>query len=166
MSRLLQNFLSTRLISVSTPVIMQGQYWCSFFMRSRFREVSTERWCRLRGNLLFYFKSRDHWSEPAGVIVLENCRVALDRSSELPFAFNLVFEGGTQHCAALCETERESWVASIHQASFAYMRSQVEALQKEVAAKQSSLPTDIHHHRLSTGVTLGGELGRSSSPLV
>merc|ERR1712079_706896 len=28
--------------------------------------VSVERWCRLRGNLLFYFKSRDHWSEPAG----------------------------------------------------------------------------------------------------
>ena len=28
--------------------------------------VSTERWCRLRGNLLFYFKSRDHFSEPAG----------------------------------------------------------------------------------------------------
>ena len=35
--------------------------------------VSVERWCRLRGNLLFYFKSRDHWSEPAGVIVVENC---------------------------------------------------------------------------------------------
>ena len=35
--------------------------------------VLVERWCRLRGNLLFYFKSRDHWSEPAGVIVVENC---------------------------------------------------------------------------------------------
>ena len=37
--------------------------------------VLVERWCRLRGNLLFYFKSRDHWSEPAGVIVVENCKV-------------------------------------------------------------------------------------------
>ena len=34
--------------------------------------VSVERWCRLRGNLLFYFKSRDHWSEPAGVIGMRN----------------------------------------------------------------------------------------------
>lgn len=54
-----------------------------------FFSVSTERWCRLRGNLLFYFKSRDHWSEPAGVIVLENCQVTLDHSAETSFAFNL-----------------------------------------------------------------------------
>ncbi|KAG7171447.1 Inositol polyphosphate-4-phosphatase type I A-like [Homarus americanus] len=94
--------------------------------------VSTERWCRLRGNLLFYFKSRDHWSEPAGVIVLENCQVNLDESTDAPFAFNL----------------------AIHQASFAYMRLQVEALQQQVNAKQASLPTDIHRHRINTGVTL------------
>nr|XP_053629315.1 inositol polyphosphate-4-phosphatase type I A-like isoform X2 [Cherax quadricarinatus] len=116
--------------------------------------VSTERWCRLRGNLLFYFKSRDHWSEPAGVIVLENCQVTLDDSTEAPFAFNLVFEGGTQHCAALCQSERDSWITAIHQASFAYMRLQVEALQQQVTARQSSLPTDIHRHRINTGVTL------------
>ena len=24
---------------------------------------------------MFYFKSRDHWSEPAGVIVVENCTI-------------------------------------------------------------------------------------------
>ncbi|XP_069194385.1 inositol polyphosphate-4-phosphatase type I A isoform X2 [Procambarus clarkii] len=116
--------------------------------------VSTERWCRLRGNLLFYFKSRDHWSEPAGVIVLENCQVTLDDSTEATFAFNLVFEGGSQHCAALCQSERDSWITAIHQASFAYMRLQVEALQQQVTARQSSLPTDIHRHRINTGVTL------------
>lgn len=35
--------------------------------------VSLERHCRLRGNLLFYFKSGDQFSEPQGVIVLEKC---------------------------------------------------------------------------------------------
>lgn len=35
--------------------------------------VSVVRWCRLRGNLLFYFKSSDQFSEPQGVIVLEKC---------------------------------------------------------------------------------------------
>lgn len=35
--------------------------------------MSLERWCRLRGNLLFYFKSSDQFSEPQGVIVLEKC---------------------------------------------------------------------------------------------
>ena len=29
------------------------------------------RWCRLRGNLLFYQKSAEAWSEPAGVLVLD-----------------------------------------------------------------------------------------------
>ncbi|XP_045108228.1 LOW QUALITY PROTEIN: inositol polyphosphate-4-phosphatase type I A-like [Portunus trituberculatus] len=118
------------------------------------KTVSTERWCRLRGNLLFYFKSRDHWSEPAGVIVLENFQVTLDQCTEAPFAFNLVFEGGTQHCGALCQGERDAWITAIHQASFAYMRQQVESLQQEVAARQSSLPADIHHHRINTGITL------------
>lgn len=36
-----------------------------------------ERWCRLRGNLLFYFKSSDQFSEPQGVIVLEKCKAVI-----------------------------------------------------------------------------------------
>ena len=47
--------------------------------------VSMERWCRLRGNLLFYFKSRDHWAEPAGLLVLEHCTVTVDPASQLAF---------------------------------------------------------------------------------
>lgn len=43
--------------------------------------MNLERWCRLRGNLLFYFKSRDQWSEPLGVIVLEQCTVKIDPST-------------------------------------------------------------------------------------
>lgn len=52
---------------------------CIFFSLSSvsfnrfFAAVSLERWCRLRGNLLFYFKSSDQFSEPQGVIVLEKC---------------------------------------------------------------------------------------------
>ena len=53
--------------------------------------VSVERWCRLRGNLLFYFKSRDHWSEPAGVIVIEDCEVQPEvNSSEATFGLGMV----------------------------------------------------------------------------
>lgn len=39
--------------------------------------VSTQKWCKLRGNLLFYFKTNDQFSEPAGVIVLEKYRVTI-----------------------------------------------------------------------------------------
>lgn len=38
--------------------------------------VSLEKWCRLRGNLLFYFKTADQFSEPQGCIVLEKYRCA------------------------------------------------------------------------------------------
>ena len=63
-----------------------------------------ERWCRLRGNLLFYFKSRDHWSEPAGVIVVENCAIIeapqqLASASEPTYGILLIFgaEGNVQY---------------------------------------------------------------------
>ena len=48
------------------------------------RTVSVERWCRLRGNLLFYFKSRDQWSEPAGVLVLEGVTVTAPPTDPCP----------------------------------------------------------------------------------
>lgn len=52
--------------------------------------VSLERWCRLRGNLLFYFKSREQWSEPLGVIILEQCTVRVDpSSSHVPYGFSI-----------------------------------------------------------------------------
>jgi len=52
--------------------------------------VSLERWCRLRGNLLFYFKSREQWSEPLGVIILEQCSIKVDTpTAEGPYGFHL-----------------------------------------------------------------------------
>ncbi|XP_072755322.1 inositol polyphosphate-4-phosphatase type I A isoform X4 [Anoplolepis gracilipes] len=53
-------------------------------------KVSLERWCRLRGNLLFYFKSREQWSEPLGVIILEQCTVRVDPpSNHVPYGFSI-----------------------------------------------------------------------------
>ena len=40
--------------------------------------VPSERWCRLRGNMLFYFKSSEAWSEPAGVVVLDIGNIHVD----------------------------------------------------------------------------------------
>lgn len=55
------------------------------------RVVSFERWCRLRGNLLFYFKTRDQWSEPVGVIVLEHCTIKVNQAPPIdgPFGFHI-----------------------------------------------------------------------------
>lgn len=40
--------------------------------------MSTERWCRLRGNLFFYFKTNDSFSTPQGLIVLEKFIVIIE----------------------------------------------------------------------------------------
>ena len=55
--------------------------------------VTAERWCRLRGNLLFYFKSGDPGSQPAGLLVLENIRVKLD-NSDIDGTFGLMIMSG------------------------------------------------------------------------
>lgn len=120
-------------------------------------KVSLERWCRLRGNLLFYFKSRDQWSEPLGVIVLEQCVIKLDSPTvEGPFGFSLVFEGGlSQHLAAFSEQERDSWLEAIQLASYECMRSQLLALQQRLEMRRGQDPDlDIQMWRLRRGQTL------------
>jgi len=55
-----------------------------------FFKANFERWCRLRGNLLFYLKSHDQLSDLLGVIVLQNYSVQLDESPpEGPFSFQI-----------------------------------------------------------------------------
>lgn len=39
--------------------------------------VNYPRWCKLRGNLLFYQKTHEKFSETVGVLVLENCRTLI-----------------------------------------------------------------------------------------
>lgn len=57
--------------------------------------VSLERWCRLRGNLLFYFKNGDQFSEPQGVIVLEKCEPIIRNKNREHDGY--VFFIGTYH---------------------------------------------------------------------
>ncbi|XP_067004000.2 inositol polyphosphate-4-phosphatase type I A [Anabrus simplex] len=125
-----------------------------FFRRS---EISLERWCRLRGNLLFYFKSREQWSEPLGVIILEQCSIKVDSpTGEGPYGFHLVFEGGlSQHLAAYSEGERDAWLQSIQLASYDCMRSQLLALQQRMELRRGQDPDlDVHMWRIRKGHTM------------
>uniref|UniRef100_A0A8D8TYP2 phosphatidylinositol-3,4-bisphosphate 4-phosphatase n=1 Tax=Cacopsylla melanoneura TaxID=428564 RepID=A0A8D8TYP2_9HEMI len=118
-------------------------------------ELCLERWCRLRGNLLFYFKSKDQWSEPVGVIVLTHCSIKMDQSAldGGPYGFFLVFEGGlSQHLAAYSEPERDAWLELIQRASYSSVRSQFLALQQQMELRRGHDPTlDVHMWRLRRG---------------
>ncbi|KAJ9586081.1 hypothetical protein L9F63_020278, partial [Diploptera punctata] len=116
-----------------------------------------DRWCRLRGNLLFYFKSREQWSEPLGVIILEQCSIKVDTpTAEGPYGFHLVFDGGlSQHLAAYSEGERDAWLQAIQLASYDCMRSQLMALQQRMELHRGHDPDlDVHMWRIRRGHTV------------
>ncbi|XP_034942251.1 inositol polyphosphate-4-phosphatase type I A isoform X2 [Chelonus insularis] len=123
-----------------------------FFRRT---EVSLERWCRLRGNLLFYFKSKEQWSEPMGVIILEQCNFRIEQpTSQIPYGFSIVFDGGLyQQLSANSSEERDSWLQALQLASYECMRSQLLALRERIEASSGHKnDTDIHMLRLQRGI--------------
>ncbi|CAH0545896.1 unnamed protein product [Brassicogethes aeneus] len=125
-----------------------------FFRKS---EISLERWCRLRGNLLFYFKNKDPWSEPLGVVVLEQCQVRIDPPMASPpltadghFPFYLVFDGGLcQALASTSDVERSSWMDTIRTASYEGVRAELNALRQCLERRRNHKPNvDLHTWRL------------------
>ncbi|XP_012279460.1 type I inositol 3,4-bisphosphate 4-phosphatase isoform X3 [Orussus abietinus] len=124
-----------------------------FFRRT---EISSERWCRLRGNLLFYFKSREQWSEPLGVIILEQCSLRVEQpTNQIPYGFSIVFDGGLfQQLGANSIDERDSWLQALQLASYECMRSQLLALRQRIeACSGHKHDTDIQMLRLQRGIT-------------
>ena len=100
----------------------------------------------MRGNLLFYFKSRDHWSEPAGVIVIEDCEIRKEQPVEgatiddATFGLVLAFRGGIlQHLATYTEAERDSWMAALKSASHHQMKSHLLDLRAKLNAKMGTM---------------------------
>jgi inositol polyphosphate-4-phosphatase len=125
-----------------------------FFRKS---EISLERWCRLRGNLLFYFKNKDPLSEPVGVVVLEQCQVRIDPPMASPpltadghFPFYLVFDGGLcQALASISDIERLSWMDAIKLASYEGIRAELNALRQCLDRKRNHKPSiDLQTWRL------------------
>ncbi|KAK0077637.1 hypothetical protein PV325_003652 [Microctonus aethiopoides] len=118
-------------------------------------KVSLERWCRLRGNLLFYFKSKEQWSEPFGVIILEQCNFRVEQpTNQMPHGFSIVFDGGLyQHLGANSSVERDAWLQALQLASYECMRSQLLALRERIeASSDHKNDTDIQMLRLQRGI--------------
>ncbi|XP_050541345.1 inositol polyphosphate-4-phosphatase type I A isoform X2 [Daktulosphaira vitifoliae] len=101
-------------------------------------ETNFERWCRLRGNLLFYLKSNDQLSDLLGIIILQNYTVKLDESPlEGSFNFHIVFENGIcQQIGARTELERDSWFEALKQANYDTMRARLLNLRKQLEEKR------------------------------
>ncbi|XP_024083803.1 type I inositol 3,4-bisphosphate 4-phosphatase isoform X2 [Cimex lectularius] len=125
-----------------------------FFRRT---DISQERWCRLRGNLLFYFKNHYQWSEPVGVIVLEQFTIKIDPAGLEPYyGFTIVFEGGMeQQCGTSSEEERNSWLEVIQMSGYAKLRAKLLHLEQKLELKRGHDPDlDVQMWRLRRGNTI------------
>ncbi|KXJ78924.1 hypothetical protein RP20_CCG003052 [Aedes albopictus] len=118
-------------------------------------EVSLEKWCRLRGNLLFYFKTSDQFSEPQGCIVLEKYRCVKqgDHKEYDGYVFYLEFEDGLrQRFATNTEQERLEWMQAIGLAGYDVKRAQLKYLREQIDKKRGMIhDVDVDMLRLQTG---------------
>lgn len=96
------------------------------------------RWFVLKGNLLFYFqKKQDH--EPQGVIILEACSVQV--STHGRYCFEISFDGAGTRVYILGadnDDEMQQWMKAISHASYEYLKSIVDELQRRVNVLSSS----------------------------
>ncbi|XP_063415240.1 inositol polyphosphate-4-phosphatase type I A-like isoform X8 [Mytilus trossulus] len=103
-------------------------------------ETYITRHCKLKGNLLFYYKNKESRTEPLGVLVLERCTIELD--DEIDNAFIIVFEGDepTYHFATRTETERDEWIQALHLSSYECLKMQLQSLREQIQAKTGRDP--------------------------
>lgn len=96
------------------------------------------RWFVLKGNLLFYFQKKQD-REPQGVIVLEACSVQV--STHGRYCFEISFDGvGTRVyvLGADNDADMQQWMKAISHASYEYLKSIVDELQRRVNVLSSS----------------------------
>lgn len=121
----------------------------------RRNDVYTERWCRLRGNLLFYYKTKDQCSDPSGVIVLEQYTVKDGPITGALYCFTLVFVGDEQgvQMAAPCAAERDSWTGALRNASYECIRLQVHLLRSRLRSRQRDSDPGLYKGDPSRGAS-------------
>ncbi|XP_019860722.1 PREDICTED: sesquipedalian-1-like [Amphimedon queenslandica] len=99
-----------------------------------------QRWFRLKGNLLFYFKVDElqDWEstgDPVGVIILERFRVEDTHSDSQPFSFSLSFEGDLSRMYSLkafSHQEQKGWIESLSSASYEKLKFRMYELREQV----------------------------------
>lgn len=98
-----------------------------------------ERWFRLQGNLLFYFRTNEFGSiadhDPLGVFVLAQFSVELEQISDRPFVFTITFageEGRKHYFSGQTMQQCHEWMDALQQNSYEAVRMKFESIRKEV----------------------------------
>ncbi|CAG2174635.1 unnamed protein product [Oppiella nova] len=104
-----------------------------------FREGFKERWFKLRGNLLFYYRVNEfggvHHKEPVGCLVIELCRVQREDESGLGFAFSICFDSDLDKKHFLmCSNQRQcdEWVDVLSECSYQNQKNKLMDLKNQI----------------------------------
>jgi hypothetical protein len=117
------------------------------------REGYKERWFKLIGNLLFYFKVNEYGGlcakEPSGVFLIEDVIVQTEDEASLPFCFSLTFvtEPERKHIFS-CSNQKscDEWVDILSKASYQTLKERVNRMQQEIIEKTGSDPLSAFPH--------------------
>ncbi|XP_032906875.1 inositol polyphosphate 4-phosphatase type II isoform X2 [Amblyraja radiata] len=105
-----------------------------------------ERWCRLKGNLLFLMKNRSCTSGPAEVIVLERCSILEYGDSKWP-ALTITFQSGEPgiYLEAASKSDCEDWIAALQEANSEGLQRRIAYLQQLIMEiKDNASPDEVH----------------------
>eukprot|EP00050_Salpingoeca_kvevrii_P010765 m.10200 g.10200 ORF g.10200 m.10200 type:complete len:243 (+) comp3067_c0_seq1:381-1109(+) len=144
------------------PINQQGWLWKRGFVNTAFKK----RFFKLKGNLLFYFKTDAPNEDPIGVLILEGATViSSDFDHDLGlYTFQITFScNGSDYrvytLGAKTQEEEGDWVRAIKDARYDVLRIMVQDLEQRVAVeraraqarRQSALPSaaemDYHLER-------------------
>ncbi|XP_066288050.1 inositol polyphosphate-4-phosphatase type I A-like isoform X3 [Branchiostoma lanceolatum] len=106
------------------------------------KAVNVERWCRLKGNLLFYMKSKNKFSSPLGVFVLERCTISSSTFPDPELSLKIQFEldPQVQYLTTVSQEDRDTWLAALQNSSIEALRGRFESLRGTIMAKTGQDP--------------------------
>ncbi|GAB1607872.1 inositol polyphosphate-4-phosphatase type I A-like isoform X1 [Argonauta hians] len=139
--------LASLSLQTNTKFDKEGVVWMKDKQERLFKkgEVFVERFCRLKGNMMFYFKSKEFTNtDPLGVLIIERCTVELDTDEDNLHGFMLVYEGDDNpvHFAARSEEQRDQWIQTLHIASYECLKMQLQSLREQLVSKTGHDPLD------------------------
>lgn len=118
-----------------------------------------EKWFKLKGNLLFYYKINEYGglpsaNEPSGLLVIEDCTVSLEDALPPFFSFSIQFhaEPGRKHLfSCLNQPSADAWVDILKNCSYETVRAKVADLRSQIIAKTGKDPLSRYPHGVKSG---------------
>ncbi|GFW65014.1 pleckstrin homology domain-containing family J member 1 [Trichonephila clavipes] len=124
-----------------------------------FREAYKERWFKLKGNLLFYFRLNEHGAvyenEPVGILVIEQCRIQTELYTELPNAFSITYANDLERRHYFgCQTQKQSedWISCLKACSYEHQRIMLKELQEKLLKRTGRDPLSAFSSNKNTTI--------------